>query len=123
MRHQVDIFQQQLQYETLAAATTLLMLQAAATTTLMSLMLASHLQRDGWATPQSLKLLTPEDMVQMNILPRHRRLMVDTLKDLELLVLGLVGCQPFFLVGPESTGGSFATHCALKHKFHQHHLS
>ena len=41
MRHQVDIFQQQFQYETLAAAATPLMLQAAATTTLM---LASHLQ-------------------------------------------------------------------------------
>ena len=68
MRHQVDIFQQQLQYETLAA-----------TTTQMSV---SHLQRDGWATPQSLKLLTPEDMVQMNILPGHWRLMVETLKDL-----------------------------------------
>ena len=73
MRHQVDIFQQQLQYETLAAAATPLMLQAAATATLM---LASHLQCDGWATPQSLKLLTPEDVVQMNILPGHRRLVV-----------------------------------------------
>ena len=80
MRHQVDMFQQQLQYETLAAAATPVMLQAAATATLM---LASHLQRDGWATPQSLKLLTPEDMVQMSILPGHRHLMVETLKDLQ----------------------------------------
>ena len=120
MRHQGDIFQQQLQYETLTVAATPLMLQAVATTTLM---LASHLQRDGWAAPHSLKLLTPEDMVQMNILLGHRRLMVETLKDLHLLLLGLVGCQPFFSVGPELTGGSFATHCALKHKLHQHHLS
>ena len=45
-------------------------------------MLASHLQRDGWATPQSLKLLTSEDMVQMSIVPGHRHLMVETLKDL-----------------------------------------
>ena len=79
MQHQVDIFQQQLQYETLAATTTPLMLPAAAATTLM---LASHLQRDGWDTPQSLKLLMPEDMAQMNILPGHRRLMVETAKDL-----------------------------------------
>ena len=57
MRHHVDIFQQQLQYETLAAV----------------------------ATP-----------LQMNILPGHRRLMVETLKKLKLLVLALVGCQPFF---------------------------
>ena len=69
MQHRVDIFQQQLQYETLGVATT-------------TLMLASHLQRDGWDTPQSLKFLTPEDMVQMNILLQHRRLMVETLKDL-----------------------------------------
>ena len=79
MRHQVDTFQQQLQYETLAAATTPVMLQAGATTTLM---LASQLQRDGWATPQSLKLLTPKAMVQMSGLPGHRHLMVETLKDL-----------------------------------------
>ena len=78
MQHQVDIFQQQLQYETLATAATPLMLSAAATT----LMLASHLQHDGWDTSQSFKLLTPEDMAQMNILPGHQRLMVETLKDL-----------------------------------------
>ena len=69
MQHQVDIFQHQLQYEALAVATT-------------TLMLASHLQRDERDTPQSLKLLTPEDMAQMNILPGHRRLMVEILKDL-----------------------------------------
>ena len=40
------------------------------------------LRRDGWDTPQSLKLLTPEDMAEMNILPGHRRLMMGTLKDL-----------------------------------------
>ena len=45
-------------------------------------MFASHLQRDGWDTPQSLKLLTPEDMAQMNILPGDPRLMVEILKDL-----------------------------------------
>ena len=33
------------------------------------------------------------------------------------------GVPTFFLVGPELTRRSFATHCALKHKFHQHHLS
>ena len=53
MRHHVDIFQQQLRYETLAAV----------------------------ATP-----------LQMNNLLGHRRLMVETLKELKLLVLGLVGC-------------------------------
>ena len=37
------------------------------------------------------------------------------------MVLGLVGRQ-HFLVGPELTGGSFALHSALKHKFHQHHF-
>ena len=53
MRHHVDIFQQQLRYETLAAV----------------------------ATP-----------LQMNNLLGHGRLMVETLKELKLLVPGLVGC-------------------------------
>ena len=54
------------------------------------------LRRDGWDTPQSLKLLTPEDIAQMNILPGHRRLTMETPKDLSLVLLGLVGRQPFF---------------------------
>ena len=33
-------------------------------------------------TLQSLRLLTPDDMADMNILPGHRRLLVDALKDL-----------------------------------------
>ena len=41
-----------------------------------------RLRRDGWDTVQSLKLLTVEDMAQLNILPGHRRLLVDTVKDL-----------------------------------------
>ena len=86
MRHQVDIFQQQLQYEALAAATPPLMFQAAATTTLL---LASHLQRDGGDS---------EGFVVTGAWPR--------------------GVTTFFLGGPELTGRSFATHCALKHKFH-----
>ena len=41
-----------------------------------------RLRRDGWDTLQSLRLLTPGDMADMNILPGHRRLLVDALKDL-----------------------------------------
>ena len=40
------------------------------------------LRRDGWDTLQSLRLLTPDDMADMNILLGHRRLLVDALKDL-----------------------------------------
>ena len=40
------------------------------------------MRRDGWDTLQSLKLLTPEDMAQMNTLQGHCCLLVETLKDL-----------------------------------------
>ena len=42
----------------------------------------TRLRRDGWDTLDSLRLLTAEDMSDLNILPGHRRLLVDTLKDL-----------------------------------------
>ena len=40
------------------------------------------LRRDGWDSLQCLRILTPDDMADLNILPGHRRLLVDTLKDL-----------------------------------------
>ena len=42
----------------------------------------SALRCDGWDTLQSLRLFLAVDMARLNILPGHRRLLVDTLKDL-----------------------------------------
>ena len=42
----------------------------------------ARLQCDSWDALQSLRLMTGNDMADLNILPGHCRLLVDTLKDL-----------------------------------------
>ena len=64
-------------------------------------------------TSQSLKLVMPDGVAQMNILPGHCCLLVETLKDCSSWCLACWGAN-LLLVGP-GMGGSLTIHYALKH--------
>ena len=70
----------------------------------------------GFDSPQ-LRLLIPEDVTGLNILPRHCR-WVDTLKVCSSWCSASWGAK-FLWVGLELAGRSFSIRSALEHQFHQ----